>query len=217
MSIIASNIRSIFTIAFWLSAIKCIIITCISAIAFIWAVGSIASSFQLFETAAFNDIFSWVANAGAAVAAWFLFPSLMPLIASFVQTKLLNKLEKQQYGLESPSLDHSRLGADLLFAIKSIGFNLILLLVTWTVFPLYIVLYLVINGWLFGTEFFHIVSDRRVFRDEATTLIEKNKFTVYGFGVLIAIAATTPVINLIMPLIAAILMMNIFHHLKANK
>jgi uncharacterized protein involved in cysteine biosynthesis len=132
------------------------------------------------------------------------------------QDNLLNKLELKHYNLEKPTLESSHLKEDLWFIAKAIGLNLGLFMFS-SIFVLYIVLYFLVNGYLLGNEFFRIVANRRSLPPTSNKLIDENKFTIYGAGILISFLVSTPILNLLAPLVAVILMMHIFHILKASK
>jgi len=214
---LVKSIPAILTGAFWLSAFKCVAITVISLISFIWLVGSMATDLISTFDIGWVSIISMVAMyGGGTVIAWLLFPAVLPLIASFFQDSLLNKLEKSEYDLEKPNESHSKLLTDILFVFKVIGINILLLPVLMFP-PVYFILYYIANGYMLGTEFFRVIADRRISREQSNQLIEENKLTIYATGMLITFFTNIPVINVILPLIAVVLMMHVFYIIQENK
>jgi uncharacterized protein involved in cysteine biosynthesis len=210
----AKSIPSFFTRVFLGNAFLCILVTLFSLIGFIASVAWLLVATSIFELPWMDTLFDWFAFGASTTVAWFLFPALLPLIASLFQNKLLNRLEERYYNLNYPENDNSNIWQDIKFAFKAIGLNILILP---TIFfpPAYVIVYYAMNGYLLGTEFFRVVSNRRITREESNLLIDNHWITVYGTGALITLGVNIPVINLILPLVAVVLMLHVFYVLRA--
>lgn len=213
---VVKSIPSIFTSIFFKKLVQCVFLTFACLMVFIWLVGYITDATSLFETPWLESAFDWISFGASTILAWFLFPSLLPLIAGLFQGKLLNALEQRHYNMDEKKKDFSRIRADILFALKSIAINL-LILPSLLIAPLYFILYCITNGYLLGTEFFRVVTDRRIDREKSNALISKHRLSVYGTGCLIALCMLVPIANLIIPLLAVIVMMHLFYLIKDAK
>lgn len=216
LNAVFKSIPSIFTGTFWASSFKSIFFTGVILTIFTLSIASLLSSRAFFETGWLESIADIFGIGVGIFIAWILLPAFIPIIASMFQDNLLNKLELKHYNLEKPTLESSHLKEDLWFIAKAIGLNLGLFMFS-SIFVLYIVLYFLVNGYLLGNEFFRIVANRRSLPPTSNKLIDENKFTIYGAGILISFLVSTPILNLLAPLVAVILMMHIFHILKASK
>ncbi len=71
-------------------------------------------------------------------------------------------------------------------------------------------LFYILNGRLFGQEYFYAVAARYLDFPEAKALFEKDKAFWRRAGVIIAFLMTVPVVNMISPLVAVAFMRNLF-------
>jgi CysZ protein len=157
-----------------------------------------------------------VGTVGAIVLAWFLFPVLLPVIASFWSEQLARRVEQEDYPHFTPHPSPpfvKELGYDLRFTAKALLLNLLCL-------PLYlipvvnIIIYYSLNAYLLGREFFEIAARRHMSPEAARTLRLSHHGLVMAAGLLITFAANLPVINLIVPFIAMSLMIHLMHQLR---
>ena len=99
------------------------------------------------------------------------------------------------------------------FAALAVALNLLVL-------PLYllpganIVLYLGLNGYLLGREYFDQVAQRRLDWRTISRLRRDNRARLWRGGVLIAALLTVPVLNLVAPVIATCFMVHLFEGLR---
>lgn len=166
-------------------------------------------------------LWDWLADWGlsflAAGVAYFIYPLLLPLIISFFATSIADAIEREEY----PNLPPIQppywptLMQDLRFTLKVLLINIAIL-------PLYllpgvnILLYYVVNGYLLGVEFFHVVAGRHISRPESDTLKRTHRLTITLAGVAITASATVPFVNLVAPMIGVAMMVHFFHSLKPN-
>lgn len=71
-----------------------------------------------------------------------------------------------------------------------------------------------INGYLLGREYFQMAAMRRLGRARAKALYKQNWVEIWLAGVLMAIPLTIPLINLLIPILAAATFTHMFHRLE---
>jgi CysZ protein len=75
------------------------------------------------------------------------------------------------------------------------------------------VVFVLLNGYLLGREFFLLAAERRIPRADAKALYRANISTVWFAGVLMATPLAIPFVNLIIPVLGAATFTHIFHRL----
>ena len=169
---------------------------------FIVAIGYLLSATAFVSTGWLDVILDWTAGLGTVVLAWFLFPALLPLVASIFLEQIAGRIERQEYGLEDPpSLPVSQeMVAGAKFAGISLSLNLASL-------PLYLIpplipaVYYGLNSYLLGREFFESVAGRHMGRKAANALRREHRLLVLFSGLMIALCATLPLATLIAPFV----------------
>jgi len=79
--------------------------------------------------------------------------------------------------------------------------------------PLAPVVFVLLNGYLLGREFFMLAAERRMPRNDAKTLYRTNITTIWFAGILMAAPLAIPFVNLIIPVLGAATFTHIFHRL----
>ena len=101
--------------------------------------------------------------------------------------------------------------AVILGAVLLVGIGVMIL--TPIVGPLAPVLFYGANGWLLGREFFHMAARRHIDAPEADALRRRNALSVTALGVGVAMLLTVPLLNIIVPVLAAAAFTHLFHSL----
>ena len=167
----------------------------------------------LLEALGTSGWLSWLGTFGATIISWFLFPLLFPIITSLFVDKVANRMEKT-HGLMAQAITPPPLSSTITAAIK---FSLTALLLNILFLFFYFIpvigifIYLMVNGYLYGREYFEIVGLRFQKQKEIRALRKENKWKVRLAGVFIIILFTTPFLNLIAPILATIFMVLIYH------
>ena len=146
---------------------------------------------------------------------FFFFPLLLPLIVSFFSENVASAIEKEDYpavtSIERPFWQEVRL--DLLFTLKVIGINLLIL-------PLYLIpginlfIYYLVNGSLVGAEFFSMAARRHVPLADVKAIRRKFRGRIFLCGISIVIATTFPILNFLSPIWGMALMVHLYQELK---
>ncbi|MFT3690131.1 EI24 domain-containing protein [Paenirhodobacter sp.] len=166
---------------------------------------------------------SWIHTAaGWTAIGLFLFASifLMVPVASiftgFFLEDVAEFVEKTHY----PTLPEVRplgflesLGETLRFFGVVVAANIVALMIYPFVIPFAPMLFLALNGYLLGREYFQMAAQRRMGREAARALYQRNAPTVWMTGVLMALPLAVPVLNLVVPVVGAAAFTHLFHRL----
>ena len=100
-------------------------------------------------------------------------------------------------------------------------FTGLLLLLNLLVLPLYLLLpglnfpiSWTLNGYLAGREYFDLVAMRRLGKEDRDALRRAHGGRIFRSGFAIALLMTVPVLNLVMPVVAAAYMTHVFHGIR---
>lgn len=156
------------------------------------------------------DLFGGLA---ALIVAYVLFPGAVAAIAGLFLDRVVAAIEARDYPslppAREPPLAEQILSALRFFALV-VGVNLLAL-------PFYFVpvagqaLYLAINGYLVGREYYDVVAARRLEPAAAAEFRKRIGGPVFAAGIVAALLLALPVVNLVAPLIAAAAMTHVFH------
>jgi CysZ protein len=169
------------------------------------------------EGSSVAPLLPWLGSIGSVLIAWFLFPGIMPIIASFFDDRIAHTIEQYEYTAQparNPALLPELLH-DIRFALTAILLNIVVL-------PLYLlpvinlVLFYVLNGYLLGREFFVMSAKRHMSVGEAEILRKRHGRSVMTAGIAIAVAATIPLLNLLAPFWGIALMVHLYHRLAGT-
>lgn len=166
-----------------------------------------------------GKLVEWLGPWLAMLLSYFFFPLTFPIITLLFLDSIASHVESKHYldpgDIKVPSLWKTLPGV-LKFVLVSIFLNIIIL-------PLYLVpglnlfIYYLLNGYLFGREYFEMIAYRYNDRKEVKAIRRKNRFKVILSGILITITYTTPFINLIAPVIATIFIVHVYHGVDRQK
>lgn len=153
---------------------------------------------------------------GVAVAAvsWMLFPAAVIAVSGFFIDAVVDRTEEMHYpGLPPPHrlpLAHEIAAALRLFGL-AVFINMLAL-------PLYLVtpglnvpIYLAINGWLAGREYFELAAHRRLPPAEAAALRKSRPARAFFAGACVVALSTVPLLNLLTPVVAGAFFVHVFH------
>jgi uncharacterized protein involved in cysteine biosynthesis len=162
----------------------------------------------------------WAARALAFLATIgltaLLFSTIVLTVAGFLLDDVLEAVERRWY----PTMPHPRhqswfeiLSTGLGFALKALALNLLAL-------PLYLIpganiaVFLLVNGWLIGREYFQMVAVRHETPGDARRRLNGAPFTAFVAGVGIAAMSYIPLLNLLAPIVGAAAMSHVYHRAR---
>lgn len=184
-------------------------------VALVWAAG-----WALSELDTGAGWLSWLVTVagglGATFAAWLLLPAVATTIAGFMLGGVARAVERRHYphlapAREAPLVEDVWVGVRI--ALLTLAINILALplyIATIWIAGLGLVLYLAINGFLFGREYFEMAALRRLPPREAAALYRRRRASVFLAGAGIAAFALVPVLNLATPLFATAVMIHLF-------
>lgn len=164
---------------------------------------------------------SWTAGLSAPLffiaSIWLLFPAVMTMVLSLLLDDVVDAVEARHYP-ESAGWRRSPPMESVWLAVRM---SLLVILVNIVALPAYLVLlftavgapllYLLLNGWLMGREYFEMVAVRHATLGEAGRLRARIGGDSFIGGLAIAGLFLVPFLNLIAPVIGAALMVHQFH------
>lgn len=174
----------------------------------------------LLSQAALTDIvwLDWIVDllGGLAglVAAIFLFPSATLAILPLFLDQVAQAVEARHYPTLPPARPASlgaQLWAGIRLALLAVGLNLLALPVVLLLPVVGIGLFLLVNGWLLGREYFELAALRRTDLAGAKAARQARGLGVWLAGIALAAIALVPFGNLVVPILGAAAFVHIFH------
>jgi CysZ protein len=150
------------------------------------------------------------------VLSWLLFPAVVTAIMSLFLERIAVAVEALDYPGRGPPR-RQRIGETIAATLRLTGLTLLLNLLALPVYLLVpginLVLFLTLNGYLLGREYFEVVALRRL--DAAAARAARSRFGLRVFlgGVMIAALFSVPLVNLVAPVIATAFMVHVFEAL----
>lgn len=175
--------------------------------------GFVALPYPWLETA-----LSILTGIGAVFALGFLIAPISALFAGLFQDEIAEIVERQDYPGDRPGkalpLAQS-IGQTIKFTgVVILGnlFALLLLLVP----GINLIAFFLVNGYLLGREFFEFAAMRFMPPAEARAFRKARSGTVFLGGLVIAGLLAVPILNLVTPIFATLLMMHLYKRLASR-
>lgn len=159
------------------------------------------------------DLFSIV---GVALLSWLLFPAVVTAVTGLFLERVAAAVEALDYPGRGPPRRQSlreSLWLPLRLMLLSIALNLLALPIYALVPLANVVLFLALNGYLLGREYFELVALRRLDLPRARSLRHRVGGRVFAAGVTVAAIFAVPVLNIVAPVIATMFMVHLFEGL----
>ncbi len=167
-----------------------------------------------------KDLLSWGSLAFMLVLSFFLMVPVASLFTGLFLETVAAGVEARHYPRLGPAQGASfvqGLQDSLNFLLLLIGANILALLGYVTLGPAAPLLFWGMNGYLLGREYFQMVALRRLPRGEANALRRKHWGQVWLAGVLMALPLSVPVLNFVVPVLAAASFTHLFHRLRGER
>ncbi len=165
-----------------------------------------------------DPIIPWLATVAVALVLFLIFPSVATLLLLAFLDDVAEAVERRHYSGDPPGRPLS-VGAALLVSLR---FSAGVILLNLAALPLYVILgmnvfvFYGLNGYLLGREYYELVALRHLDRAAAASLRRANRGRLFLAGIVIAVALTVPVVNIVAPLVAAAFMVHVFKDLTAK-
>ncbi len=168
---------------------------------------------------------SWLDQAGfwtvAALSSYVLFPGLVTMVMGFLTDKIADAVEDEYYpnrkGLRKVPIGDVIFGALkltlLMILLNLIAFVPYMILLFGTFGMGAFALFVMVNGFLLGREYFEMVAIRHMPAREVNRMRRLYGGKIFMGGAMIAALFAVPFLNLLAPIIGAAMMTHIFHFL----
>jgi CysZ protein len=158
-------------------------------------------------------------SAAALVLAWLLFPVVIAAALGFFAEDVVEAVERRHY----PDLPPPQ-GMGVAESVWStVRFAAVALLLNLLALPLYLIpganllIYLALNGYLLGREYFELVATRRLPGPTVAALRRRLRTRIWLAGVVIAALLAVPGFNLVAPVVAIAFMVHLFEGLRRDR
>lgn len=159
-----------------------------------------------------------------SVIAVFLFIPISAIVVAMFVEEAATRVEKGYYPdrlgtRDQPAWEGIQVGLRL--AMKLLFANLLILIVSifvpvvW-IFGFNIIVFVLVNGYFAGREYFEMVALRHYPAADVSTLRKTARFKVWTAGVIIALGLIVPVFNFFAPLFGAAFMVHVFQDVDAR-
>jgi CysZ protein len=210
-------LRSTFAPGMFSIFLWSILITIGALISFIFIAGGIT---QWVATYLNNQLWAtalpWIGSFGATMMAWFLFPGIMPIIVNFFDARIAKLIEQRDYPANVAAYNNpfwTEFWHDVRFSLMAILLNILILPLYLLMPGLHFIPFFLLNGYLLGREFFVMAARRHIPIRDAHALRLRHGKSILFSGIIIAVFATLPVLNLIAPFWGVAVMVHLYHQL----
>lgn len=161
-----------------------------------------------------------LASLGGVVLAILLFPATAVAVSGLLLDQVAAAVERRHYPALGPARSQSTLAAlaqGLRFFVVYLLANLFALGATLVLPGINLLVWLLVNGYLLGREYFELVAARRLDDRAMRDLFRQRWGSVVVAGMVIAVLFTIPLVNLLAPVLAAAFMVHRFQRVtKSN-
>lgn len=157
--------------------------------------------------------------AAAAALSWLLFPAVLTMVMGFFLDRIAGIVESLDYPGRNPPRRASP-AETIMTTLRLTGIAIILNILA---LPVYLLapgvnffVFVGLNGYLFGREYFEVVALRRLDPTTARALRARFAARVFFGGVAITGMFAVPIINLVAPVIATAFMVHLFEGVRSR-
>jgi len=196
--------------------LRCLLLAILT---FVLLAAAVATLLGVLDPTGLGWLDTGLALAGSAatiVVAWLLFPVTIALALGFFAEEVVDEVERRHYP-DLPPPSGLAIGASIWGAVRFASFALLLNLL---VLPLYLLpganllIYLGLNGYLLGREYFELVAARRLAPPTVSAARRRLRTRLWLAGTLIAAMLAVPFFNLVAPVVAIAFMVHLFEGLR---
>jgi uncharacterized protein involved in cysteine biosynthesis len=195
-----------------------------ATVAFVWLVGWFVPDTVALpwigEIAWVDEVASWAVVPLMLVLSMFLMVPVASAFTGLFLDEVMDAVEARHYPALGPA-------PKVPFATglrDSAGFlgvivlaNLAALMPYLLLAPLAPVIFLALNGYLLGREYFQLIAMRRLGRDGARAARRRNAGRIWLAGAVMALPLALPVVNLLVPVIGVAAFTHLFHRLEGRR
>lgn len=184
-----------------------------------WALPDSVSLPWLGEVAWLDDFAGWAAIPALLVLSVMLMVPVASAMTSLFLDEVAEAVEDRHYpGL--PRVRPQPWGEALKDSLNAfgvvVGANLLALLAYVLLAPLAPLIFVLLNGFLLGREYFHVAALRREGPEGARALRRRHGGRIWLAGCLMALPLAIPVVNLLVPTLGGAAFTHLYHRLKGR-
>jgi CysZ protein len=165
-----------------------------------------------------NTMLALAGSLAALLLAWLLFPAVFALTLGLFAEDVVDAIEREHYP-DLPRPTGMGLGETLRTTLRFVAIAVVLNLLA---LPLYLIpgtnllVYLALNGYLLGREYFELVAGRRLPAASVAGLRRRIRVRLWLAGAIIAAMLVVPGFNLVAPVVAIAFMVHLFEALRRS-
>jgi CysZ protein len=212
------SLRQLFDPAIRRILLRCIALALATFALLFVAVGFGISAIDPTGLAWLDATLAVIGSVGVVVLAWLLFPVTIAATLGLFAEEVIEAVERRHY----PDLSIAPGMGFVQSSWGTVRFVTFAILLNLLALPLYlipganIIIFVALNGYLLGREYFELVAQRRLPWPAVTALRRAARLRLWLAGVLIAAMSTVPIFNLIAPVVAVCFMVHLFEGLRRN-
>jgi len=208
----AKSIEQLFSPKFRIVLFKSLGLTIVVFVVLWISLQATLAKFLILSYGWMETIVAILAGLGLFAGMFLLLLPITAFVATFFIDEIAEAVEERHYpndpvGREMPVVQGLVIAAK--FTVSIIAINILVLLVAF-IPGINLVVFYGGNGYLLGREYFELCALRHLPHDKVVELRQVNRSRVWLSGVMIAIVATIPFVNLFAPLFATALMVHTF-------
>jgi CysZ protein len=174
----------------------------------------------LFEWGPLDWLVDLFGAAAVLVLSWLLFPAVATMVMGLFLERIAAAVESLDYPGQGPARS-TPLTETVATTVRLMSLTVLLNLLA---LPVYLLapginffVFLGLNGYLFGREYFEVVALRRL--DPTAARAARRRFAgrVFAGGVIIAGLFAVPFVNLVAPVVATVFMVHLFEGLRRTQ
>lgn len=204
--------------------VRAVVVSGVVFIALIFGISWTLTSTSFFGIEWLDSGVPILGGATAFAIGLLIFPALTGLVISFMMEEIARAVETRHFpdlpGVrEEPIWEMVRHAAR--FASIAVGLNLLVLvfvvpvlLITFVLAPLIPFVFCALNGYLLGREYFEFAALRRLDPAAMQLLRRRHKTRIFICGIVISVLMAIPLVNWLMPVVAAAYMVHVFEHAR---
>ncbi len=189
-------------------------------LAVFWGAQHVLDRVSIFGWHPLDILTEWLGGIAVFIITLLLFPAVATTVLGFLLERVALAVEASFYPELGPAR-HQGIGE---LTWQAARFALVMLIINLLGLVIYVplaiffglgaALYLVVNGYLLGREYFEVVAMRRLDPRSADVLRRTHLGRIWLGGLVLALISTVPVLNLLAPVIGTAAMVHEFEALR---